>query len=188
MMPANFKYILLVLGILLSSSCSTMKITMDYDNNISFAGLKSYAWLPGKPKISGDPKLETDDLMQERIRLGLESWLKTNGYVKQTLTKADFLITFHIVIEDKTKISVFDNYYAYPHDWGYYHAAPRNRTYIYEYKQGAMIIDIANPKTKKLMWRGIAEDELQNPPSPEQKQARIAEVIRGIMANFPPKL
>lgn len=172
------------------ASCSTLEVKMDYDNNVSFTGLHSYSWLPGRPLKSGDPKLDSNDLMHRRIRASIDGWLKNHGYAKQPREQADFLVSYYIVIEQKTRITVLNDYYGYPRGWGrydYYDYPYRNQTYAYEYEEGTMIIDIVNNKTKKLMWRGTAVDEVKDLKTPEEKQARITEVVDSIMAGFPPK-
>lgn len=51
----------------------------------------------------------------------------------------------------------------------------------------SIIIDIVNPKTKKLMWRGVAKAEIIVEVSDREKQRRTNEVVRRLLRDFPPK-
>jgi hypothetical protein len=52
------------------------------------------------------------------------------------------------------------------------------------YTEGLLIVDLIDPKTKKLVWRGWTTDPL--PPSADI--ARTAEhAVRSVLAGYPPK-
>ena len=187
----KLNFLTLLVCVVFLNACSTMKISVDYDNEASFANLKTFNWLPGMPLSSGDPKVDSNNLMHERIRSEIETWLTSNDHKKTVREQADFLVSYYVVIEQKTRITVLNDYYGYPRGWRYYDSYDypySNRTYVYEYEQGTLIIDIINNKTHELMWRGTAEDEVSDLKTPEEKKARIAEVVKNILQKFPPQI
>lgn len=180
--------LILVLCMLMLSACSTLKTTSDFDPNASFANLKTYNWLPQKFKPSGDPKLDSNQLLHKRINLAMENWFNQHGYSKQSASEADLLIGYFVVVEQKTEITVLHDSYGYPYGWRRYGYYPtRSQTYAREFDQGTLIIDIVSNKTQKLLWRGTAIDEIEPLPTPEEKSARVQSVVDAILQAFPPQ-
>lgn len=178
--------------IMMLSSCSTMTIDVDYNDSLSFTGLKNFDWVPGTPLKSNNPKVDSNTLLHDRIRQEITSWMLSHGYTKNKDEKVDFLIAYQLIVEDKTKITVINDYYDYPMGWGYGYRRPygysgRSRQHAYEYKEGALIIDMVNPDTKKLMWRGSATDEVSASAKPDKKNKQIKEAVDRILQEFPPK-
>ena len=60
-------------------------------------------------------------------------------------------------------------------------------TYVYEYDEGTLILDIVNPQNKQLMWRGSATDEVNFKSNPEKDQSKINQAVQELLAHFPPK-
>ncbi len=189
----TFKFIGLLMSVLLLFACSPMQITTDYDDSVLFADLKTYNWLPGRPLSTGNPVIDTNSLLHKRIKNEINRWFQSHGYKLEPKDKSDFLVSYYVVTEQKTQISVLNDYYGYPRGWGYYggyydYPGPGgSRTYVYEYEEGTLIIDIVNTKTHQLMWRGTAEGEVEELKTPEEKKARIAKVVQSILKKFPPR-
>lgn len=174
--------------LLLLNGCSTMQVNVDYDQTVTFDNLQSYAWVPGTPEKSNNPKLDSDTLLHDRIQGAINSWLSVHGYQQKPLQQADFLVAYRVIVEDKTSVTVLNDYYGYPMGWryGYYRPYGTQRTYVYDYQQGTIIIDIVDPKTRKLMRRGSASDEVREKTTPEKRQQKITEAVDAILKNFPP--
>lgn len=173
---------------LLIYSCSSWVIDVDYDDTLTFSGLKRYAWVPDTPVKSGNPAIDSNTLLQDRIRQDIVTWLETHGY-SYNPTNPDFLIAYQIIVENKTKMTVMNDYYDYPLRWGYRYplrTVNTPRQTVYEYRQGTLIIDMVNPATRKLMWRGSATDEVKQSSSIEQRNQRVREAVDEILQRFPP--
>ena len=174
----------------LLSSCSTLVVHSDYDPTLSYNDLKTYAWVPDTPAKTNNPRVDSDTLAQGRIHREIENWLNTHGYADGDLADADFLVAYQLVVEDRTQIRVINDYYDYPRGWRYgygYGYGGASRAYTYEYKQGTLVIDIVDPKTKKLMWRGTGTDEIMDSDTPEEKQQQIKKAVDKILEQFPPQ-
>jgi hypothetical protein len=186
----NNKFFCFIPLIFLLSSCSTLVVHEDYDASRSFTNLKTYAWVPDTPAKTNNPQLDSDTLVQGRIHGEIENWLNSHGYKQGVIADVDFLVAYQLVVEDKTQIRVINDYYDYPRGWrygygGYYGGG--SRAYTYEYKQGTLVIDFVDPKTKKLMWRGTGTDEVMASASPEEKRKQIKKAVDKILGQFPPK-
>lgn len=170
--------------------CAGMAITSDYDPAASFSGLKTYAWLPDPEKkpvgLHGE-----NPLLDAYIRKTVESQLVAKGYEKHAPETADFLVGYNGSLVSKMSVTALNSYYDYPQGWGwnyapgYYSAAAG--TQVYEYTEGTLIIDVANPKTRQLIWRGSAKTELDRHPSVEEKKDKINKAVRRILDRFSPE-
>ena len=49
------------------------------------------------------------------------------------------------------------------------------------------MLDIVDPETKKLMWRGTAKDAVDLSWSQQRKTAKISEAVQKMLSQFAPK-
>ena len=56
-----------------------------------------------------------------------------------------------------------------------------------EKKEGTLVLDFLDAKTKSLVWHATASGAVRPTASPEEQQQRINEVITQLLARFPPK-
>ncbi|MDX1486904.1 MAG: DUF4136 domain-containing protein [Acidiferrobacterales bacterium] len=177
---------LLLLSFVALGGCSTMQVHSDYDPAASFDGLQTYDWVKTETNPTADPRL-SDPLLDKRIRELVEKQLATQGYDRSSTGTADFMVGYHVAVEKKLAVSTMNDYYGYRAGWGWSYGAGTGRvmpeSYVYEYEQGSLIIDIVNPKTRELMWRGSAQAEVNQKRGAEQ----LAEAVERILERFPPK-
>lgn len=181
-----------LLAVGLAGGCASMQVTTDYDPEADFADLASYAWKPGPQPETGDPRLD-NRLLDERIRRAIEHALKAKGYEKTTVDQADFLVGYHAAIEGKLDVQTMNDYYGYGYGWGWnygmgpaggYRGAPE--THVRKFDEGMLIIDISDPATEKLIWRGSGQGELDDSRSPPQRERQVHEAVDEILKRFPP--
>lgn len=174
-------FVLLVAAL---SGCSTMEIATDFDPQASFAGLKTYDWMPVPEETTEDlAAVSRNSLLEQRVFRAVERELGAKGYVRDSSGKADFLVGYHATLDSKTSVTVLDNYYHYqPYGWS---RIPQ--TYVYEYEEGTLILDIVDAETRRLIWRGSARDEVSFSATPEQKEQKINEAVQRMLLTFPPK-
>lgn len=178
----------------LLAACSTLEVTTDYDPSAVFAGLKRYAWLPEPQKKTGDPRIDDNTLLEQRIREAVDDALAAKGYVLSD-ADPDFLVGYHVSLDKRQSVQVLNDYYGYGPGWGWrYGSAYRPMgyagppdAYVYEYEEGTIILDVVSPANRELMWRGSARDEVQFESTPEQSAAKIREAVQAMLERFPPK-
>ncbi len=177
--------IVLLLFVVLAG-CSTMQVHSDHDPSANFAGLKTYDWTKAAKKVTGDPRLDNPALDQ-RIRELIQLQLAKQGYALAPGGTPDFLVGYHVALEKKLAVSTMNDYYGYRAGWGWSYGAGTGtmmpQSYTYEYEQGSLIIDVVNPKTHDLMWRGSAQAEVNRKKGREQ----LNEAVTRILERFPPK-
>ena len=177
-----------LLGIVLIAAlggCSTMTVTSDTDPSASFTGFRTYEWMTETPTKTGDPRIDGNSILASRIRSSVERQLAAKGYEKRSSGTPDFLVGYHASLEKKTSVEMLNDYYRYDRGWGWRYRGPQ--TYVYEYDEGTLVLDIVDPKTRKLLWRGSATDVVDPTASGEARQKKINEAVTQILEKFPPK-
>ncbi|GEM_PF-428900 len=178
--------------LLFISGCSTIKVNRDYNPAVSFSEFQTYEWILDEPKKTGDPRIDGNTLLQNRVKSAVNNSLASKGYQKVTSGTADFLVTYHVTLDKQTKIQTINTYNRYGPGWGWgygrnYYPAMGTETFVYTYDQGSLIIDIVEPVGRELIWRGSATDKVNFSHTPEQKKQKINEAVGKLFQQFPPQ-
>lgn len=138
-----------------------------------------------------DP-LDTDtryeSLTSQYLKQATRVEMTRRGFVF-TQDNPDLLINFHGHTENKQTIHQFPSsgysagYYEYRGHL-YYDAFINTRTFIDDYQQGTLSIDLVDNKLKKMVWQGVAvgrvtQEKLKN------LQSTLQQTISEIFTQFP---
>ncbi|MEO9570790.1 MAG: DUF4136 domain-containing protein [Polaribacter sp.] len=169
------KSILLLLSIVLLSSCSTIKVVSDYDSKVDFTKYKTYAFY--KPEID---KAKISDLDKKRILRAIETELLAKGFTKSK--KPDMLVGIFTKSREKVNINQNNVGFGWNPWWG---GMNNNNMNINQYTEGTLFIDFIDKEKKELIWQGVGTGalKLQNRA---KKVERINLFVKEIIAKFPP--
>jgi len=105
----------------------------------------------------------------------------------------ELLVNTIAILKDRQSVSSNTDFYGYggayrPYAWGGgMGTVSASTTYNVEnYKDGSLIIDVVEAATKKLIWQGTGNSEIDKPLKDPDKQ--IPAAITKIMASFPGEL
>jgi len=185
----RFAQRLLVIALLLSlTGCATIRISTQYNPKATFSDLKTYAWIVSPEGATGDPRLDNPKLHSE-IRQAVERRLLAQGYEKKESGTPDFWVGYHAAIERKESVRAINESSGYAPAEGW-RTGPigfdQPETTVYEYEEGSLILDISNPATRKLLWRGSAQAKVDRYTSDQKRQRRINTAVKKILSQFPP--
>ena len=167
------KLLFLPIIALIITSCSSVKVTTDYDTKVDFNQYKTFAFYK-----KGIDKAAISDLDKKRIMRAVESELVAKGMVKSTTP--DILVS--LFTKSREKININDNMYGgfyYPYYYG------MNRMSVSQYTEGTLFIDLLDAKKKELVWQGVGTGALKM-SNVEKREARVKEFVNEIMAKYPP--
>ncbi|WP_428353890.1 DUF4136 domain-containing protein [Methyloprofundus sp.] len=182
----------------LLTGCSSLSLSTDYDKSIDFSKFKTYRWHVDNEHNTASLKY-LDHIMDKRIRSIVDQQLGAKHYAKKSEGPVDFLVNYSVVIEDRVDVRTYNNYngmypgYSYRAGYGYYGRAvgvgysTGSDTQVTHYKQGTLIIDIINPATDQLIWRGAADGRLPKGSDREKSDKLVEKYVTKILSNFPPK-
>ncbi len=173
-------FILSISTSLLLVNCSNqIRVRSDYDKDVNLTTYKTYAWLPTKEIESKNNPLLYNELTDKRIKKAVDLQFQAKG-IPNTEVSPDFLVHYHIIIENRSTVRSTPYGYNYSPYW------MRNQLDVYQYQEGTLIIDLMDAKNNNLIWRGWASEVLNN-NDPELTEKEIAEAVYSILKQFPPK-
>lgn len=193
-------YLFTLIALIFISGCSSLSLSTDYDKKIDFSNFKTYRWHADNEHNKASV-VYLDHIMDQRLRSTIDEQLQSKQYTKASSNteQVDFLINYSIVIEDRADIRTYNNYngmypgYTYRAGYGSYGRSvgfgysSGSDTQVTHYKQGTLIIDIINPETDKLIWRGAADGRLPKGTDRKERDELAQEYVSKILSDFPPK-
>jgi hypothetical protein len=191
------KQILILVGLVaILSSCSSYNYYAVSNKSLG-AEYQTYAWLPeGKSKTSS---IYDNDIAADKIMEAASAELNKRGF-KLNNRKPDLLVRYTAVVSKEAKSYNEPVYYDAPGRYiprmgihrgrAFYYYAYRDPFPVYvgieqrtvNVKQGSIMIDLIDRKTKKVIWRGWAEGELDNP---ERAITQLPQVVQNIFKKLP---
>tara|TARA_B100000795_G_scaffold55758_1_gene36718 strand:+ start:117 stop:698 length:582 start_codon:yes stop_codon:yes gene_type:complete len=174
---------LLLTLVILFSSCSAVKVAVDYDSKVDFKKYKTFAFYK-----TGIDKAKISDLDKKRILRAIESELSLLGLVKSE--NPDMLVSIFTKSREKVDVNQNNNYgYGYGFGWGWNpwmgNGLNNNSMNISQYTEGTLFIDFIDKQKKELVWQGVGTGALKI-QNLEKKEARVKEFVKEIVSKFPP--
>jgi hypothetical protein len=168
-----------------------IKISTQYDRQFKFAGLTTYAW---DPTGAGEVKLLQADGNAADIQRRLEPMvvqavddaMKQRGFTKDTSGQPAFHVNYYALIGAGTDAQTMGQFLPAVVNWGIppFPAATQS---LKNYEKGSLILDVTAVSLKAVVWRGIAEAEIDMMKTDAQRQVRITDAINQMLKKFPPK-
>lgn len=173
----------LISGVIFFSCASPLKVTSDYDKAVNFPQYKTFTL-----HQVDSTKQAISQLNQDRIQNAVRSEMIKKGF--QESQTGDLLVHTTVVLQDKKSVTSNTDFYGYggmyrPWGWGGGMGVSGYTTYnVQDYKDGSLIIDIADSKTQKLVWEGVGNKEIDKPL--KDPDTEISQAVASILAKFPP--
>jgi|TARA_B110001454_G_scaffold132980_1_gene123798 hypothetical protein len=173
---------LLLTLVILFSSCSAVKVAVDYDSKVDFKKYKTFAFYK-----TGIDKAKISDLDKKRILRAIESELSLLGLVKSE--NPDMLVSIFTKSREKVDVNQNNNF-GYGFGWGWnpwmWNGMNNNSMNISQYTEGTLFIDFIDKQKKELVWQGVGTGALKI-QNLEKKEARVKEFVKEIVSKFPPQ-
>jgi hypothetical protein len=180
----------LVLLSLLASCTVRPPVNTDHESGYDFSTLKSFQVLASTQDTKQDILVSPFTL--SHIHQALEVELSKRYTFIAADQKPDFVVTFHVIIEEKIDPRSYDEIYGFGfYGRGYYRSPYPYSPFFYgprlsTFKQGSLIIDIADAKDNKPIWRGVSEKRLARFMSPVQQREVLSQAVVEVLSQFPP--
>lgn len=175
----------LTFALLLLGACSQIdSVNVDYDTSVDFDAYRTFAWGP-TPETS----MEKDSpLMHERtIRIITDTF--EAGGLELVQENPDIYVTYHTNAREEVRLHTtntgggYYGPYGYDPYWGGMGVGVgTSTTTASTYTKGSLIIDVWDAKTKRAVWRGVAEGTVSE--KPEKQKEQIEEAVQRIAATF----
>ena len=179
-------FLILLSGMGLVTSCTTVRRSFDYERETDYSNFKTFNWLPLSNDENGKSTVK-NTMIDKRLKRALKEQLELRGYTFE-VGSPDLLIAYHAPVREiKNAVSANHNYVHF----GYFHHIHSFHTafpfcgdyYVDSYDEATLIIDIIDSKENELIWRGWRSVPVYGPSLSEK---RIQKAVEKILDNFPP--
>ena len=124
---------------------------------------RTFAWLPRLQEHQ--PDRPDAPAQAQQITSVVEERLTLKGYVIAADDKPDFWVDYHLVRRVRGE--------------------PRWGQHFGNYEEGSLIIDLINPKTRTLIWRGSGQARLDLSQPTTVREERLSRAVERILDKYP---
>lgn len=171
--------ITLVSWSVLVAGCSSVDVTTDYDREADFSSYKTYDWMERHNPRDGGPGGNVglnDPLARKHIQNAIERELLAKG-IRQVDSSPDLLVMVHTSTQNRIDVD------RYGYRYGRFGRRVGVVTTVERYKEGTILVDLIDGRSKDLVWRGAAQDALRRGDS---RAEYIDECIKQLFKQYPP--
>jgi len=177
----------------LAACASGVQVRTALSPDASVSGLRTFrVEATPKPSIAStqstnDPML-VNSISNRALRADLQQGFEKLGYAINDSTP-DFCVAYYASTTQKLDITSWN--YGYPfrprawRGWGFYQPrfGPAFDPTVTQYTQGTVIVDVFDPKTKDLLWRGQGVANVSE--NQQQYTQELQTTVTAILAKFP---
>jgi hypothetical protein len=167
------KLALAIALVAVSAPAFAQDVKTDFDKNANFATIKTFAVKIGTSW--------NNQISEKRVSDEIQQTLTEKGWTPAPADKADALVLLHGATEKQKSLNTFysgmGGYGGYGYrGWGGMGGTGTATTTTSEYLVGTLVVDIFDAKSKALLFRGTASDELSDkmfkdfPPGSKEKK------------------
>ncbi|PYX41765.1 MAG: DUF4136 domain-containing protein [Acidobacteria bacterium] len=158
--------------LVLATIAFSQEIRTDYDHHVNFSQYKTYSWA----------KVETpDSIWNERVKEAVDRALAAKGWTQVPSGGNVSIVAVGTTHEKPTLRTFYNGFDGWL--WGGFGDAT---TYVENYEEGTLIVDMFDTSTKRLIWRSSASDVVSS--KPEKNIRKLDRAVQKMFEHFPPAL
>lgn len=167
------------------------KIQTQKDPKFDFSTLKTWAWDPGgagdvKVWVTAESRSEPVKRQYEPLIMqAVEEELGRRGFTRTT-SQPDFNVTYYVLVTLGSVSQHMGDFLPAVTQWGLPPFTAQT-TAVRVYPLGTLVLDIASPDPSKVVWRAVAQAEIDLEKTDAQRATRIRSVVRDVVAKLPRK-
>ena len=159
-------FVLVGLMLFFAGRSSAAAVKTDYDRNANFAQYKTYSW----------ERVQTrDPLMVDRIKSAVNGSLAAKGLTEVPSGGDLSIVAIEVTHNQQTLDTFYNNFGGGRRFGGFGEATTTTETY----RVGTLVVDLSDPATRKLVWRGSASDTLS-----DKSEKNIDNLDKGVVKMF----
>jgi Domain of unknown function (DUF4136) len=176
MKPISRTAVCTVIFLVVLGTAFAQQVKTDFDHQANFSQYKTYSWQEIKPANS---------LWDARIKNAVDAQLAAKGWT-QVASGGDVAVV--AIKTSQTQRSLQTFYDGFGGGWGWRRFGGGGfgeaTTTEQDYKEGTLVIDLYDAKTKQLIWRGSAEDMVSS--KAEKNEKNLEKGVAKMFKKFPP--
>lgn len=165
--------------LVLAAACATITVGADFEPGVRFDVYRTFGWDAPDPLPIGDPRLDNNPFFDSRVRSAIELELAAKG-LRLVSESPDLVIHYHASIRQRVEVIKRDE------DRGYTTPESATAASVVEFDEGTILLDIADAKVKRILWRGWAQTDVGGLlEHPREMEKRIRDGMRRMIKDFP---
>jgi hypothetical protein len=165
-----------------ASACAhSVRVSTQVAPDANLSGLQTFRILATPPRrvdaasaYSSDPML-ANSITNRALVDDLTSAFEGRGYAL-SIGNPDFTVAYYASTREKLDITNWDYGYRW-HRW------PRDRQMVTQYTEGTVVVDVIDPSTNELLWRGQGVASVSDDPATYAKE--LNKTVGAIVQHFP---
>ena len=149
------------------------KVEVDYDRDVDFSGIKTYAWMTGTEA--------ENPLYHKRIVAAIDQHMAEKG-MQLVEGDADIYILYHASLSTERVVDIDDFGYWGRGRWG---GMGSTTVDVYDIQIGTLIVDILAGADRDLAWRGMGDDSFTS--NAKKNEKKINKIVGKMFREFPPE-
>ncbi len=154
-------------------SAVAQHVQTDFDHQVNFSQYKTYSWQEIKDR---------NPLWDSRIKNAVDAQLEAKGRTQVDSGGDIAVVAIKTTRTQKTLQTFYDGFgggWRWRGSGGFGEAT----TIEHDYKEGTLVVDLYDAKTRQLIWRGSAENTLSDKAEKNEKQ--LDKGVEKMFKNFP---
>ena len=183
---------LVMLALSVTAALAGPKVQVQRDKEFDFATLKTWTWNPSGPGevkvvVTADSKSEPVKHTYEPVIMkAVEDELTRRGLARASGTPPDFTMTYYVLITAATASQEMGQFLPAVTQYGVPPFAPQT-TSLSIYPKGTLVLDVATPEPRHVVWRAVAQAEIDLDKTDAQRSARLRDIVRDVLGKLPRK-
>jgi hypothetical protein len=183
---------ILLIALAATVAMAKTKIQVQRDQKFDFTTLKTWAWNPSGPGdvkvwVTAESKSEPVKKTYEPVIMkAVEDELARRGLSQVTGGQADFTVTYYVLITVSSNSQQMGQFLPPVTQYGVPPFAPAT-TSLKIFPQGSLVLDIGSPDPNHVVWRAVAQAEVELDKTEAQRSVRLRNIIRDVVAKLPRK-
>jgi hypothetical protein len=163
--------------LLVASGCAAAIETGSFvDHDVDFTRYRSYKWAPASQQ-TGDPRLARNPIFQDRLQGEIDRQLQSRG-LRGPVNRADLLVRLRSAVQPRAHVTTAPAMYG--------NCATDCTDRIREYESATLVVDLVDARTRQIVWRGWAQDDLRAVAGDPDRMARtVRSAVTGMMEGLP---
>jgi hypothetical protein len=204
-MRSSIRFIALTALAFASTACASrgVQVTTTAAPDVSLTGLRTFRVLdapqrrPDAPALAADDPMLTNSITNRQLRDDLVQGFEQRGYTQER-DEPDFLVAYYAGTMEKLDTTYWapNPYWRYGYRgfgargasfrwaWPWYgFASPFPQMQVHDYTEGSVIVDVIDPRTMELVWRGQGVAAVSDDPM--RYVAELDRSVTAILDRFP---
>jgi len=175
------------------AQAAKVNLRADYDKQFDFRAVRTWGW---DIEEKGDVKMARsaeDDPEAIKRQFGptivdaITSELNQRGLSPADASKPpDLRFHYYLLVTVGVNAQTAGQFLPAVPEWGLPPFSPQTTAFSIV-QQGSLVLDAVSPVVSRVVWRGIAQTEIETERTDEQRHKRLREVVRELVKRFPRK-